>query len=221
MLISDRSKLKKNTPTMYPDIKCLFGNIPRDIRMHMYRVSQYAQLLFLAAKEQGIWDDSLPDDILEYSEEIFKLHDIGRHYIATEIYNKVEKLTFKEKQEIRNHAIYALKAEGSVFIPFFPEHIMPYFRDVAVMHHERFDGYGYPYRRVGEEIPFMARVCAVADAYDGMVSWKTYRESMTSEQAMKKLLEEADGQFQRELVECFVGCKREIEQIESMMSGKE
>lgn len=45
---------------------------------------------------------------------------------------------------------------------------MPYFRQVATMHHERVDGGGYPYGKKGDEIPFMAKVCAIADAYDGM-----------------------------------------------------
>ncbi len=221
MIVTNRDLIKKNKSVKYPNIKCLYGTIPRDIRMHMYRVSQYAQFLFKKAKERGIWDHSLPQDIFEYSEEIFKLHDIGRHYISTEIYNKVEELTTKEKQEIRNHTIYALNAEESVYLPLFPEHIMLYFRGVAVMHHERYDGQGYPYGKAADAIPFMARVCAIADAFDGMVSWKTYRERMTCEQAMKKLLEEAGGQFQRELVECFVECSEEIEQIELAMRGKE
>lgn len=221
MIVSDRKLINNSTRNFYPDIKSLLCTIPRDIRMHMHRVSQYAQILFEEAKRQGIWDDSLPEDIFDYSEEIFKLHDIGRHYISADIYNKVEQLTLKEKKEIQNHTIYALQVEKSVFLPFFPERIMPYFRDVAVMHHERVDGLGYPYGKEGDEIPFMARICAVADAYDGMVSWKTYRESMTMDKAMDVLLDGAGKQFQRELVECFIGCKEEIELINLRMNGTE
>lgn len=214
MIVSDRSLVKKSQKGMYPNIKNLYSTIPRDMRMHMYRVSWYAQMLFEAAYEQGIWDALLPDDIMEYSEEIFKLHDIGRHYIPIDIYNKVEALTDEEREEIKKHTIYALQAEKSVFFPFFPEHIMPYFREVAVMHHERVDGKGYPYGRKGNEIPFMARVCAIADAYDGMVSWKAYKERLSRDQAFDILRAEAGKQFQPELVECFIRCRKKIETIE-------
>ena len=220
MIVSDKELVKKSKRGAFPDIKCLYGTIPRDMRMHMHRVSQYAQVLFEAAYEEGIWDDTLPENIFDFSEEIFRLHDIGRHYIPVGIYNKVDALTDEEKSEIRNHTIYALQAEQSVFLPFFPEEIMPYFRDVAVMHHERFDGTGYPYNKAGEEIPFMARVCAIADAYDGMVSWKTYKESLTMKQAFEILRKEAGRQFQSELVECFIKCEKEIEEIDRMVNGK-
>lgn len=220
MIVSDRSLIEKAERGAYPNIKCLYSTIPRDMRMHMHRVSKYAQTLFEEAKKQGVWDKSLPEDILDYSEEIFQLHDIGRHYIPVDLYNKVEKLTDEEREEIRKHTIYALEVEKSVFFPFLPERIMPYFRDVAVMHHERLNGEGYPYGKTEKEIPFMAKVCAIADAYDGMVSWKPYRESMTSKQAIEVLIEESGRQFQLELVECFIRCRKEIELIDLIMNGK-
>ena len=218
MIVADRSLVQKPTKGKYPNIKCLYSTIPRDMRMHMYRVSWYAQLLLEEAEARGIWDPDLPSDIMDYSEEIFQLHDIGRYYVPVDIYNKVEALTEQEKAEIQKHTLYALEAEKSVFFPFFPEHIMPYFRQVAVMHHERLDGKGYPYGKKGDEIPFMARVCAIADAYDGMVSWKSYKEKMASGQAMAILKKEAGRQFQPELVECFLKCKDEIKLMEHKMN---
>ena len=217
MIVTDRSLVKQAKKGMFPNIKCLYSTIPRDMRMHMYRVSQYAQILFEEAKRMGIWDASLPEDIELFSEEIFQMHDIGRHYIPVDYYNKVEALTEEEIKEIKKHTLYALQAEKSVYFPFFPEHILPYFRQVAVMHHEWFNGNGYPYGKKGEEIPFMARVCTIADAYDGMVSWKAYKEHMTVEQAFEVLKKEAGRQFQPELVECFIKCRKEIEQIERKM----
>ena len=110
--------------------------------------------------------------------------------------------------------------EKSVYFPFFPDEIMPHFRDVATMHHERYDGKGYPYGKKGSEIPFLARVCAIADAYDGMVSWKPYRDSLSKDEAVERLLAESGRQFQPELVECFVKCRKEIELIELVMTGE-
>ncbi len=219
MIVSDKSLIKGSVKGAYLNIKCLYSNIPRDMRMHMYRVAEYAQVLLEQAKMANVWDDSLPPDIFTYSKEIFQFHDIGRHYISVDVYNKVEELTVEEKEEIKRHTVYALQAEKSVFRAFFPEHIMPYFRDVAVMHHERIDGKGYPFGRKGDEIPFLAKVCAIADAYDGMVSWKPYKKKMTGSQACEVLRQESGKQFQPELVECFISCRKEIERIEQMMNG--
>lgn len=220
MIVTDRSLMKHSKQGAFPNIESLCSTIPRDIRMHMYRVSRYAELLLEAAADRGLSDFSLPDDIWEYSEEIFRLHDIGRHYISNEIYNKVEELTVDEMREIKRHTVYALQAEQSVFFPIFPEHIMPYFREVATMHHERWDGSGYPYGKAGREIPFLARVCAVADSYDGMVSWKPYKDSLSGKAALAVLEREAGRQFQPELVECFKTCRSEIEILDITMNGK-
>jgi len=214
MIVSDRSLIMSSRNTVFPNVKCLYSMIPGELRMHMYRVSLYAQTLFLASKNQKLWDEELPDNIFDYSEEIFKLHDIGHCYISTELHNKVEALTTEEQAEIEHHTLYALKAEESVYMPFLPKEIMPFFRGVATMHHERYDGTGYPYGKKGKAIPFMARVCAIADAYDSMVSWKTYGERMSRPQAMSILRNEAGGQFQPELIKCFLSIGKQIEKID-------
>ena len=179
-------------------------------REHVYRVLYTA--LDIAREEENVDMDVLIAACL--------LHDIGRHYIPIDLYNKVEKLSKEEVEEIRKHTVYALRAEKSVYFPFFPDEIMPHFRDVATMHHERYDGKGYPYGKKGSEIPFLARVCAIADAYDGMVSWKPYRDSLSKDEAVERLLAESGRQFQPELVECFVKCRKEIELIELVMTGE-
>ncbi len=220
MIVKDRSLIKHTETGVYPNIKCLYSTIPRDMRMHMHRVSQYGVKLLEECRMQGVWDARLPEDIFVYAEELFRLHDIGRHYVPIDLYNKVEKLTDKEREEIRKHTVYALQAEKSVFFPFFPEEIMPHFRHIATMHHERFDGRGYPYGKKGVSIPFLARVCAIADAYDGMVSWKPYKDSLTSDEAVERLIRASGSQFQPELVECFVKCKKEIELIKLNLNGE-
>jgi len=220
MIVKDRSLMKHSGTGVYPNIKCLYSTIPRDMRMHMHRVSKYATKLLEECKKQGVWDENLPGNIFTYAEELFRLHDIGRHYIPIDLYNKVEELSEQERAEIRNHTVYALRAEQSVYFPFFPEEIMTHFRDVATMHHERFDGKGYPYGKKGMDIPFLARVCAIADAYDGMVSWKPYRDSLSSDEAVERLKAESGRQFQPELVECFIKCRKEIELIGLLLSGE-
>ncbi|MDD2971690.1 MAG: HD domain-containing protein [Lachnospiraceae bacterium] len=213
--------MKSSKSGIYPNINSLYSTIPRDIRMHMYRVSKYGQAFLERVYREEVLPNLPPEEILEFSEAIFRLHDIGRYYIPMEIYNKVTKLTEEEVKEIKNHTIYALQAEKSVYFPFFPEQIMPHFRDVAVYHHERWNGTGYPEGLKGEKIPCMARMCAIVDTYDGMTSWKPYRESMNSEKAMKEIKALSGKLFQPKLVECFQRCKNEIELLDIKMNGKQ
>ena len=143
----------------------------------------------------------------ECSEKIYALHDIGRHFIPFAILNKVGGLSEEEKQMIKDHTINARKAIRSIYIQPFPDEIMEQWEKIAVYHHERFDGGGYPEGKKGEEIPIGARICAIADTYDGIVSWKPYKKKQTTkEEAVRIIEEEAGGQFQPELVEIFREC---------------
>ena len=76
---------------------------------------------------------------------------------------------------------------------------------VGGLHHERWDGNGYPFRLKGDEIPYIAQVLAIVDTWDAMVSDRAYRKGMPNSKAIKILLEEKDkGQFNPNLVELFV-----------------
>ncbi len=233
MLVKDKNLMKSSTLGAFPTIQCLYSTIPREMRMHMFRVSRYAQefmeaiyeddFALLRALPQGttLISQAPQEEILEYSQQIFMLHDIGKSYIPMEIYNKVEKLTPEELQIIRNHTINVLKAEQNVFFPIFPENIMPYFRQVALYHHERWDGSGYPEGKQGTEIPFMARVCTICDTYDGMVCWKPYKAAKTHEEAIAIIENGAGKDYDPVLTQAFHEIQGEISHMEVIMNGRE
>ncbi len=83
--------------------------------------------------------------------------------------------------------------------------------EISVYHHERFDGTGYPEGLDGEAIPLGARICAIADAYEGIISWKPYKKKQTTKQEAAEIIEsEAGKQFQPQLVEVFKHCVAEF-----------
>ncbi len=177
--------------------------------MHMKRVGRYADILYRYMAEKGIGDvrEEMGEDFGRYSEEIFALHDIGRHFIPFAILNKVGGLSEEEIQIIKDHTVNARRAMDGIYIQPFPDRIMEQWKGIAVYHHERFDGDGYPEGKKGEEIPIGARICAIADTYDGIVSWKPYKKKQTTrEEAVRIIEEEAGGQFQPELVGIFKKC---------------
>lgn len=124
------------------------------------------------------------------------LHDIGKVHIPDSILMKPGKLTKEEFEIIKSHPGVGAEAVRNV------EGIKDCIC-VIRSHHERWDGKGYPDQFKGEEIPFLARVAAVADAFDAMTSSRSYRSAMPVEEAYKRIVEGQGSQFDPILVEEF------------------
>ena len=141
---------------------------------------------------------------LGLSEEQIKLlkigglfHDIGKIGIPDRILLKTEKLTDDEYSEIKNHPAIGTHILGSAVI--FKE-IIP----IVKHHHEKFDGKGYPSGLKGEEIPYLARIAAIADTFDAMTSRRSYRDALDL-QIVKDEIEKCKGtQFDPKLADVFL-----------------
>ena len=206
MFTTDRNKIVSTRMGYYPTIHSLFSMIPRETREHMERVGRYSQIIFeqLLSENPKLVEEEFGNKFIEFSEDIFKYHDIGRIYIPFEVLNKVEKLTDEEFQLIKDHAVNAIPAIDSIYKKPFPHDIMIQMFNVAVYHHERWDGRGYPVGKSGEEIPLGGRLCAIADTYDGITSWKPYKKKQTTKDEAVAIIEnEAGKQFDPYMVEIF------------------
>ncbi len=124
-------------------------------------------------------------------------HDVGKIGTSDDILFKTDKLSDKEYAEIKKHPVRGAKILSAVSM--FKE-VVP----IVKCHHERVDGRGYPDRLKGDEIPFMARVIAVVDAFDAMMSDRHYRSKLKFEDAINQLTQGAGTQFDRQVVEAFV-----------------
>ncbi|SDF42428.1 HD-GYP domain-containing protein [Sporomusa acidovorans] len=129
------------------------------------------------------------------------LHDIGKIGIADTILNKTGKLTEEEFAIIKRHpAIGAKILEG---IP-----SMNQISQIIKHHHERYDGKGYPDKLTGRDILLGARIIAVADSFQAMISDRTYRQGMSQAEAMEELARNKGTQFDTDIVEVFLDiCK--------------
>nr|WP_263323229.1 HD-GYP domain-containing protein [Neobacillus sp. Marseille-Q6967] len=159
-------------------------------RGHSERVASYSLLL---AKEIG-----------RFSKEEQKsfyyaclLHDIGKVNIPDSILMKPDRLTKEEFEIIKSHP--EVGAEAVKDVEGIKDSIC-----VIRSHHERWDGTGYPDQLKGEQIPLLARVSAIADAFDAMTSSRSYREAMPVEEAYRSIIEGKGSQFDPELVEQFI-----------------
>ena len=125
------------------------------------------------------------------------LHDIGKVSIPDSILTKSGKLSDNEYEIIKTHPVVGAKAIQDV------EGIIDNI-DVIYHHHERWDGKGYPDGLAGENIPYLARITAIADAFDAMTSSRSYRPALPYEEAYKRIVEGTGTQFDPQLVELFM-----------------
>lgn len=124
------------------------------------------------------------------------LHDIGMIGIPEDVLNKTENLTIEEYELVKKHVEHGVKILEDI----------KQLKDVVEIikfHHERYDGNGYPHKLKGNEIPLNARIIAIADAYDSLVSNRIYREGLSHEEALQKIIEQSGSQFDPEVVKAF------------------
>ncbi len=125
------------------------------------------------------------------------LHDIGKIGVADNILRKAASLDEEEWREMRRHSELGYEILNG--IDFLHEAA-----EIVYAHHERYDGAGYPRRLVGAEIPLGARVFAVVDAYDAMISRRPYRDALPRESALMEIARNAGTQFDPQVVEAFL-----------------
>ena len=125
------------------------------------------------------------------------LHDIGKIGISEEILNKEGTLEYEEYEKMKSHPVIGVKILQ-------PVGFLQSTSDIIHHHHERIDGRGYPTGLKNEDIPFEARLVAIADAWDAMISDRSYRKGMSAEQALDELQKHAGSQFDDYMVKTFV-----------------
>ena len=174
-------------------------------RGHSDRVAEYSELI---GKALGLSETDL---------KTLKIgglfHDIGKIGIPDSILLKTTKLDDDEYSEIKNHpAIGAhIISNATIFKDIIP---------IVKHHHERYDGKGYPSKLQGEDIPYLARITAVADAFDAMTSKRSYRDSLTLEAVREEIEKNMGTQFDPEIAKVFLHIldtqPEEIKRIQSL-----
>ncbi len=189
------STLSGDPGTMLPQLRTLAAEVDRMVPYydgHMIRVAFYAMAIGMRM--------GLPQPDLLTLEIAALLHDFGKLGVEPEMLAKEEVLSEDESAEVRHHA-----ERGYHIVSGFPklERVAHIIRD----HHESYDGSGYPNRKRGQDISLLARIIAVADAYDAMTTSRPYRRRLSHQDAVRQLWDNAGRQFDPLVVRSFLSDK--------------
>lgn len=158
---------------------------------HIMRIGEYSVLIakYLKLSHQEIYT-------MKYASS---MHDIGKLGIPDEVLLKPAKLNDDEWKIMKTHTQIGAKILENP-----TSHIMEIAQEIALHHHERWDGTGYPHGLKGDQIPIHSRIVGLVDVFDALVSKRCYKEAMTPEEAKKIILEGDSTHFDPKIVEAFV-----------------
>lgn len=162
-----------------------------ETQRHIKRVSGYCELLARAAAED--------EDHCEMIRIASQLHDVGKIGIPDALLLKTGRLTEEEREAMKEHTELGYRILSGT-----NSEVLSIAASIALTHHERFDGTGYPRGLAGESIPLEGRIMAVADVFDGLTSDRVYKSAVPLEEAIEVMRKESEHQLDPDLVDLFL-----------------
>ncbi len=182
---------------------------------HVKKTAAYTKLIMKEMKNEGIYTDQLTDRFISDVARSAPLHDIGKISISDTILNKPGKLTDEEFEKMKTHATAGADIIDRVIatMPDGDEGYLNEAKRLALYHHEKWDGKGYPTGLSGEEIPLSARIMAVADVFDALVSNRSYKKAFSFEKAIDIIRESSGTHFDPLIAGAFLNVQDEARMI--------
>lgn len=160
----------------------------------------------------------LDEDFLKKVSKAAPMHDLGKIAVSDSILRKQGRFTEEEYAEMKKHAAAGGKIVDEILVGVEDEDFVKIAHNVAMYHHEKYDGTGYPTGIKGEEIPIEARIMALADVFDALVSKRCYKDAYSYDKAFGIIKESIGSHFDPKLGEVFLQCR---EKLESMYNGSD
>ncbi|MBQ0003610.1 MAG: HD domain-containing protein [Treponema sp.] len=199
----------------------LVENRDVDTGEHVKRTRDYVELLATQCFKEGFYKNIITPQFIEFLKKAAPTHDIGKIVISDTILKKPGKLTNLEYDLIKVHTTEGGRIVNEIFGDEYDADYIKVAIEIATYHHEKWNGKGYPSGLSGDAIPLSARIMAVADVFDALVSPRCYKEPMTYERAFEIIEEGAGKDFDPILVSVFLKCKNSVIQInESYKNNK-
>jgi putative two-component system response regulator len=157
---------------------------------HLERIKGYTQLL---ARGMG-----LNQNEVQLISTACQLHDIGKVGLPEALLNQQGRFSDADFQKVKRHTIIGAEILKNSFSP-----VLQAGETIALNHHERWDGSGYPNRLAGEEIPLSARLCAIADVFDALTTPRPYKKEISTDDAARLIIGASGILFDPQIVQAF------------------
>jgi len=141
------------------------------------------------------------------------MHDLGKIAIDDDILRKPGKFTEEEYNEMKRHTTEGARIVSSILEGVEDDEFVEIAKNVALYHHEKYNGKGYPTGVSGEQIPIEARIMALADVFDALVSERCYKKAFTFDQAFEIIRNDLGEHFDPHLGKIFIECRQDLEKI--------
>ncbi|MBQ9543671.1 MAG: HD domain-containing protein [Clostridia bacterium] len=210
-LVSNQEKMSRMQQKIISGLASLIENRDIETGEHVSRTSAYVKALAEDARKDGVYSDQLSDHFISLLSTLAPMHDIGKVVVSDLILKKPGRLTPEEFEQMKKHAAVGGDVVREVLDEITDEEYVSFAADIATYHHERWDGTGYPKRLKQEEIPLSARIMAIADVFDALISRRCYKEPMPFEEAFNVIKDEAGSHFDPNLVRVFLKYRGDFE----------
>ena len=180
---------------------------------HLERIAAYSTRLSSAIRRHPKYHDAIPATFMQSIGINSALHDIGKVGIPDHVLLKPGPLTEEEIAIMRQHPRIGADCIEQIQRRLGESTFLHQAREIALYHHERWDGSGYPFGIHSEEIPLSARIVTIADVYDALTSRRVYKDPYSHAVSVEKIKQGAGRQFDPQLVEIFLSIESQFEEI--------
>ena len=220
-LLDKTCELQKTQDVTIISLASLAETRDNETGAHILRTQRYVKAIAKAVQNNPLFRDQLSDEIIDLLYKSAPLHDIGKVGIPDRILLKPGKLDNDEFEIMKTHASLGSEALKQAEEELGGTSFLHYAREIALSHHEKWDGSGYPNGLTGNQIPLSGRLMAIADVYDALISRRVYKPAFTHEEAMKIILQGKGNHFDPELIDAMLNIEDEFISIAQQYADKE
>jgi putative two-component system response regulator len=188
---------------------------------HLERIRTYCCVLAEHLAQLPRYRDLVDGDFVQLLYLTSPLHDIGKVGIPDSVLLKPGRLTAEEFEVMKRHTLIGGDTLGAAAQAYSEARYLQMAREIALTHHEKFDGTGYPYGLRGEAIPLTGRIVAVSDVYDALTTARVYKPAYSHDVAREIIVEGKGRHFDPALVEAFLAHEERIIEIHRQLEEAE
>ncbi len=212
VIISNAERFQKIQNGVIEGLATLIESRDTSTGDHVKNAKTFVEMILKYLLENGMYPETVTPEYVKTITEASVLHDIGKIGISDTILNKPGKLTDEEFEIMKTHAAYGGRIAREIFEGEIDQELTDAVCDIATHHHEKWNGKGYPEGLTGENISLGARIMAVADVFDALISKRVYKDAVSIDKAYSILIEDSGSHFDSSIVDVFVKIRPRVEE---------